>query len=94
MRRTVRDNRADLTWIGGFVGWGGILYTLTHLGALWRQPQLLDEAQEIVELLPALIDQDEQLDVVSGAAGCLVALLQPARGTTLPAHARCRHPVR
>jgi type 2 lantibiotic biosynthesis protein LanM len=75
MRRTVRDNRAELTWIGGFVGWGGVLYTLTHLGALWRQPQLLDEAQEIVDLLPALIDQDDQLDVVSGAAGCLVTLL-------------------
>ena len=25
--------------------------------------------------MPALIDQDEQLDVLSGAAGCLVALL-------------------
>jgi type 2 lantibiotic biosynthesis protein LanM len=75
MRRTVRDNRDDLTWVGGFIGWGGILYTLTHLAALWRQPQLLDEAQEIVELLPALIDQDAQLDVLSGAAGCLVPLL-------------------
>jgi len=74
MRRTVRENR-DLTWIGGFVGWGGVLYTLTHLATLWRQPQLLDEAQEIVDLLPALIDQDAQLDVLSGAAGCLVALL-------------------
>jgi type 2 lantibiotic biosynthesis protein LanM len=75
MLRTVRENRADLTWIGGFVGWGGVLYTLTHLSALWRQPQLLDEAHELVDLLPALIDQDEQLDVVSGAAGCLVTLL-------------------
>ena len=75
MRRTVQDNRAELTWVGGFIGWGGVLYTLTHLAALWRQPQILDEAQEIVELLPALIDQDAQLDVLSGAAGCLVALL-------------------
>jgi type 2 lantibiotic biosynthesis protein LanM len=75
MRRTVQNNRDYLTWIGGFVGWGGILYTLTHLAALWRQPQFLDEAQEIVELLPALIDQDERLDVVSGAAGCIVPLL-------------------
>ena len=54
MRRTVQNNRADLTWIGGFVGWGGILYTLTHLGVLWQQPQLLEEAQEIVELLAGL----------------------------------------
>ena len=94
MRRTVWDNHADLTWIGGFAGWGGILYTLTHLAALWQQPQLLEEAQEIVDLLPALIDQDEQLDVLSGAAGCLVATAQPARGPPLPAHARCRHAVR
>jgi type 2 lantibiotic biosynthesis protein LanM len=76
MLRTVQNNRDYLTWIGGFVGWGGILYTLTHLAALWRQPQLLDEAQQIVELLPALIDQDEHLDVLSGAAGCIVALLR------------------
>jgi type 2 lantibiotic biosynthesis protein LanM len=75
MRRTVQANRAELTWVGGFIGWGVVLYTLTHLAALWRQPQLLDEAQEIVDVLPALIDQDAQLDVVSGAAGCLVALL-------------------
>lgn len=75
MRRTVRDNR-DLTWIGGFVGWGGIVYTLTHLGALWQQPQLVEEAHEIVDLLPALIAQDDQLDVLSGAAGCLVTLLR------------------
>jgi lantibiotic modifying enzyme len=27
MLRTVRENRADLTWIGGFIGWGG---TYTH----------------------------------------------------------------
>jgi lantibiotic modifying enzyme len=76
MLRTVQNNRDYLTWIGGFVGWGGILYTLTHLAALWRQPQLLDEAQQIVELLPALIDQDEHLDVLSGAAGCIAALLR------------------
>src|SRR5262249_37483900 len=68
MLRTVRENRDELTWIGGFVGWGGVIYTLTHLGALWRQPQLLDEAQELVDLLPALIGQDDQLDVLSGAA--------------------------
>src|SRR5262249_55591517 len=37
MLRTVRDNRDDLMWIGGFVGWGGVIYTLTHLGTLWRQ---------------------------------------------------------
>jgi type 2 lantibiotic biosynthesis protein LanM len=86
MRRTVWDNHVDLTWIGGFAGWGGVLYTLTHLAALWQQPQLLEEAQQIVDLLPVLIDQDDRLDVLSGVAGCLVPLLhlhevRPSRHT-------------
>jgi lantibiotic modifying enzyme len=76
MQRTVQHNRPYLTWVGGFAGWGGILYTLTHLGVLWRHPPLLDDAQAIVDLLPALIDQDDYLDVLSGAAGCLVPLLR------------------
>ncbi len=61
--------------IGGFVGWGGILYTLTHLGVLWDEPALLDKAHELVEELPERIGKDEDLDIIAGAAGCLAALL-------------------
>jgi lantibiotic modifying enzyme len=41
---------------------------------LWKEPVLLAEAESFVELLPALIEQDEQLDIISGSAGCIGAL--------------------
>jgi type 2 lantibiotic biosynthesis protein LanM len=61
--------------IGGFVGWGGLLYMLTHLGVLWSEPDLLAEAEQLVEELPNRIEEDKSLDVIAGAAGCIGALL-------------------
>ncbi len=75
MRRQVENNKSFITSVGGFNGWGGVIYTLTHLGVLWAEPGLLAEAEEIVELLPALIEKDEKLDIINGAAGCLGSLI-------------------
>jgi len=61
--------------IGAFDGWGGIIYTLTHLGALWHQPELIIKAEGIVELLPTWIKQDEKFDIIGGAAGCIGSLI-------------------
>jgi type 2 lantibiotic biosynthesis protein LanM len=61
--------------IGAFSGWGGIVYALTHLAALWSEPARLDEAERLVELLPDLVARDDQLDVIGGSAGCIGALL-------------------
>lgn len=61
--------------IGAFHGWGGVVYTFTHLGVLWDQPDLLDEANRLVERLPMLVEQDERFDIISGAAGCIGGLL-------------------
>jgi type 2 lantibiotic biosynthesis protein LanM len=61
--------------VGGFAGWGSVLYTLTQLGALWRDDSLLDTAERAASPLGPEIDADESSDVVGGAAGCLVALL-------------------
>ncbi len=61
--------------IGGFDGLGGAIYTLTHLGMLWDEPELLAEAQELVKLVPPLIEEDRGLDIISGAAGCMISLL-------------------
>jgi type 2 lantibiotic biosynthesis protein LanM len=60
--------------VGGFDGWGGVIYALTHLGVLWKDPPLLAEAESLVELLPALIEGDDRLDIISGAAGCIGSL--------------------
>ena len=73
----------EMTSIGSFSGLGGILYVLCHLSALWNkngsedgnEDGLLDEAEKIVEKLPALIAQDDKLDIMAGAAGCIAALL-------------------
>jgi type 2 lantibiotic biosynthesis protein LanM len=64
-----------ITLLGGFSGWGGVIYTLAHLGVLWQQPALLTEAERLVERLPGLVEQDDQFDVISGAAGCIGGLL-------------------
>ena len=37
LRRQVERGRSFITSIGGFTGWGGLIYTLTHLGTLWDQ---------------------------------------------------------
>jgi type 2 lantibiotic biosynthesis protein LanM len=75
LRRQVEPSKSSIKSIGGFLGWGGIIYTLTHLGVLWNQPVLLAEAEELVELIPALLEKDEQLDIIGGAAGCLGSLI-------------------
>lgn len=75
IRRQVEENQSYLSSIGGFDGWGGVIYTLTHLATLWDRPDLLLEAEKLVNLLPDLIAQDEAFDIISGAAGCLGALL-------------------
>jgi type 2 lantibiotic biosynthesis protein LanM len=61
--------------IGGFSGWGGLVHVLADLGALWHRADLLDEARELAARLPALVDEDEQLDVAGGAAGFVLGLL-------------------
>jgi type 2 lantibiotic biosynthesis protein LanM len=75
LRRHLERSRAEVTQIGGFNGWGGIIYTLTQLAALWSEPELLREAEALAELLPDLIANDRHFDIISGAAGCCLSLL-------------------
>ena len=74
-RPQVERCRSFIMSIGGFTGWGGLIYTLTHLGNLWNEPALLAEAEAIVEHLPALIERDDLLNISAGAAGCMSSLL-------------------
>jgi type 2 lantibiotic biosynthesis protein LanM len=61
--------------IGGFAGWGGAMYGLTQLADILDQPELLAEAEAIVDLLPLLVEHDIGLDLLSGSAGCICGLL-------------------
>lgn len=74
-QRQWREHPSAVAGVGAFDGWGGILYTITHLAALWDDRDLVAEAERIVELLPERIESDESDDIVSGTAGCLVTLL-------------------
>lgn len=65
----------SITSIGGYLGWGGIIYALTHLGVLWKQPALFAEAEAMLEYLPPLIERDQLYGIVDGAAGCIGSLL-------------------
>lgn len=78
---------------GAFSGKGGALYALTHLGLLWSEPALLDEAEALAAALPGTLDGDEDLDLIGGAAGGAAALLtlhrhRPSR-STLEAATQC-----
>ncbi|HEX2222965.1 MAG TPA: type 2 lanthipeptide synthetase LanM family protein, partial [Thermoanaerobaculia bacterium] len=73
--RIVRERQA-VTTLGAFSGWGGLVWALTHLGALWGDEELLGEAGRIAhdEISPR-IATDEHYDLIGGAAGALIALL-------------------
>jgi type 2 lantibiotic biosynthesis protein LanM len=64
----------EVTMIGAFDSLGGLIYTFTQLGVLWQRADLLAAAEAIVARLPELIAADDELNVHSGAAGCILAL--------------------
>ncbi|MGC5289891.1 type 2 lanthipeptide synthetase LanM family protein [Micromonospora sp. DT231] len=59
----------------GFAGRGGVVYALSHLGVLWTDQALLDEATRVAEEIGALVADDVQYEVMEGAAGALLGLL-------------------
>jgi type 2 lantibiotic biosynthesis protein LanM len=71
--KELRKKPQDLL-LGGFLGWGSLIYLYTHLGSLWQEEALLARARDIALLLPELIGQDTYLDFLSGSAGSLTTL--------------------
>lgn len=79
--RTVREaqaargpvaNRA----LGPFVGRLSYSYAYQHAAALWSESSWLDQALSDLPQIEEAIGDDGELDVLSGSAGCLVALLR------------------
>ena len=71
----VWKKQARCSGVGAFEGLGAVIYLFSHLGTLWNEPALFAEADELVDLLPELIEKDERLDMMSGSAGCIASLL-------------------
>ncbi len=61
--------------IGAFSGLGGIVYALSHIGTLWGRNDLLGRAGDITHQFPELIDEDEELDIITGSAGCIASCI-------------------
>jgi type 2 lantibiotic biosynthesis protein LanM len=70
--------------LGGFSGWGGFIYLYTHLGVLWQDHSLLEESEELAAFVDDYIEEDDNLDVLSGVAGCILALLALYQITSSP----------
>jgi type 2 lantibiotic biosynthesis protein LanM len=79
--------------LGAYDGAGSLIYLLAHLGSLWQEPDLYREAEEVVEILCHSIAEDTFFDVMSGAAGCIAALLSlyavAPSASTLAAAVQC-----
>jgi type 2 lantibiotic biosynthesis protein LanM len=76
VRRHVGELRsAGPVPIGAFGALGGTIYFVAHAGVVWDDAEVFSSVDDVVAMLPPLIDGDEHLDVISGAAGCLASLL-------------------
>jgi type 2 lantibiotic biosynthesis protein LanM len=61
------------SYVGGFTGWGGLIYLLAHLGKLWQRPDLWQKATALAETARSHVANDQHLDIIGGAAGCIGA---------------------
>lgn len=66
---------------GGFTGGASIIYAMLHLGTLWKDSILLDEALTAAKNLRTFINKDRQLDIIGGLAGCILVLISLSRQT-------------
>ncbi len=75
LRKQIKTFKQHQPAAGAFDGWGGLLYLYTHLGVLWNDPTLFREAEELISLFSSGIENDEHMDILRGAAGCILCLL-------------------
>jgi type 2 lantibiotic biosynthesis protein LanM len=72
----LRQLDAQQPWplVGAFAGWGGVIYALTHVGLLLRDPVLIERAERLVPHVQGAIAGDTHFDLVSGSAGAIMGL--------------------
>ncbi|WFB11310.1 type 2 lantipeptide synthetase LanM family protein [Streptomyces sp. LX-29] len=68
------DRGAGLA-IGGFSELGGLIYVLTRLSEILREPTLVEAARHAATMCHARFAEDKVLDVISGTAGAALAIL-------------------
>lgn len=77
-----RATTAQLGSVGGFEGFGGLVYVLVRCADLLDAPELRDEAIRMSEWIDdEAVDADKALDVISGVSGAILGLLALYRDT-------------
>ncbi|SVD74191.1 uncharacterized protein METZ01_LOCUS427045, partial [marine metagenome] len=72
----------EIMGIGGLSGLGSVIYGLTSISSILNDRHLLDDAIRCADLVThKAIHEDNALDILSGAAGMLSALLALFRAT-------------
>ncbi|MCB9688018.1 MAG: type 2 lantipeptide synthetase LanM [Alphaproteobacteria bacterium] len=69
------ERRVGADGIGAFTGWSGPLWAMVQLAELLGDPSWTALAEGLVPVLAEQVDDDDQVDVIGGSAGCLLALL-------------------
>lgn len=72
--RRFLNERSGMQMVGGFIGWGGLIYCFAQLAALWGDKELGDEAGRMAERAVEFAESDNYLDVTSGVAGLALTL--------------------
>ncbi|MCB0086460.1 MAG: type 2 lantipeptide synthetase LanM family protein [Caldilineaceae bacterium] len=60
--------------VGGFSGWGGLIYLYVQLAQIWDDGSRLEAAVQMAPQIAQRVEIDNQYDVISGAAGAILAL--------------------
>jgi len=59
--------------LGAFGTYGGAVYALSHIGALWNDSVLIRTADRLAAVLTPHVARDRHLDVINGVAGFTLA---------------------
>lgn len=74
-----KGRRQFASSLGVFSGVGTEIYLYAHMGSIFREPRLFDLGRNSLARLEMLIDSDDKFDIISGSAGCILALLAFAK---------------
>lgn len=61
--------------IGGYDDLGGVLYLLARLGVIWKSPDILHSAQQLVPAFTAAMNRQISADIATGVSGAALSLM-------------------
>ncbi|MBA3535056.1 MAG: type 2 lantipeptide synthetase LanM [Tatlockia sp.] len=69
------NKKEDIKTVGGFEGIGGLIYAFGRLFKLGKDECIKTDLHHFLGAIPPLLSNDKSYDIISGAAGCLAALM-------------------